>query len=84
MKKTICRGCKEEIITKKERYVHVEDYNCEVKETENYWHLKCFAKAMNRDLTEMEKQTFSLLKNAQGLFARVNKAFPKQEEEFVI
>jgi len=64
----ICRGCKKEIKTATERYTHVEDWNCEYKENESWWHLNCFGKAMNRDLTELEKTAAIMLKKAGNIY----------------
>ena len=64
----ICNLCKKEIDTKKEKYVHVEDWNKEEKQREIWCHLKCFNKAMNRELNELESQAKSLLNNAGKIF----------------
>jgi len=82
----ICHFCKEEINTKKERYVHVEDWNKERLVEEIWAHLKCFKKAMNRDLTTLEKQAQSMLKKASGIFNSDNfkGMFPEKEEEYII
>ena len=64
----ICTGCKQEIDDEKERYTHVEDYNKLTLDNESWWHLKCFGKAMNRDLTQLEKKACELLYKANTVF----------------
>ena len=82
----ICHFCKEEINTKEEKYVHVEDWNKENLIKEIWAHLNCFKKAMNRDLTALEKQAQGMLKKAGSIFNSDNfqEMFPQKEEEFVI
>ena len=75
--KLICRFCNKEIKTKKEKYVHVEDWNKEKMIKDLWSHLVCFNKAMNRDLTELEKMAQVMLKKAQPILAGLN---PSQEE----
>lgn len=82
----ICHFCKDEIKIKKERYVHVEDIHKE-KVIEEIWsHLKCFKKAMNRDLTVLEKQAQEMLKKAGNIFNNDNfkGMFPEKKEEYII
>lgn len=79
----ICRGCNQEIKTKKERYTHVEDFNCENKEGESWWHIACFKKAMNRTLTELEKTAKMMLDKASTLYKHLPEEF-QQKEEFII
>jgi len=74
----ICAGCKNKINNKKERYVHVEDYNCENKVNESWWHLQCFKKAMNRDLKILERQASIMLNKAGTIFNNLPDEF-KQE-----
>ena len=76
----ICHLCKKEINTKKEKYVHVEDWNCEKMTIEMWTHYLCFKKAMNRDLTEIEKQAQEMLKRAGSIF---NQIAPQQEDYFI-
>lgn len=83
MKNLICSGCKQEINTKKERYVHVEDYDKEKKEQESWWHLQCFKKAMNRDLTLLEKQAKEMLEKANGIFNNLPEEL-KPKEEYIV
>lgn len=74
----ICRGCKQEINTKRERYVHVEDWKCEKMEADSWWHLKCFTKAMNRDLTALEKQAAIMLKKAGNIYNNLPEEFTQE------
>jgi len=76
-----CALCKNEIETKKEKYVHVEDYDKEEKIKEIWCHVVCFNKAMNRDLTQMEKQAQMLLSKANNIFESdmFKEMFPDQE-----
>jgi len=82
----ICNLCKEEINTKKERYVNIVDYDKE-KIVQNVWvHLTCFKKGMNRELTETEREAQQTLKKAQKLLGVLaNKIDPdSNQEEYVI
>jgi len=81
-----CHFCKKEIDTKKEKYAHIEDWEKERLVEEIWAHLKCFKKAMNRDLTALEKQAQEMLKKAGGIFNSDNfkEMFPEKEKEFVI
>lgn len=82
----ICHFCKGDINTKKERYVHIEDWNKEEKTSEIWAHLLCFKKAMNKDLTALEKQAQGMLKKAGNIFNSegFKSMFPEKEEEYVI
>lgn len=77
-------GCKLEINTFMERYTHVEDFNCQTKEGESWWHLRCFGRAMNRDLTEMEKQAIGILSKASKIFENLPEEFQEKEKEYII
>lgn len=82
----ICNLCKNEIDTKKERYVHVEDFD-RGKFVKDLWaHLPCFNRAMNKDLTELEKQAKVMLSQAGRVFESdsFKELFPKKEEEYII
>lgn len=57
-----CNLCKNLINTKLERYIHVEDWNKEVKYNEMWCHLSCFNKSMNRELTQLEKDAKEVLR----------------------
>ncbi len=82
----ICHFCKKEINTMEEKYVHVEDWNKEKLIEEIWCHYLCFKKAMNRDLTALEKQAQGMLKKAGSIFNSdaLKEMFPQKEEEFVI
>jgi hypothetical protein len=82
----ICNLCKKEIITKKERYVHVEDWNKEIIIKDIWCHLSCFNKAMNRDLTETEKKAKEMLDKASRVLDSdyFKEMFPMKEEVVVI
>jgi len=79
----ICRACHKEIKTNKDKYVHVEDWNCNLLEGNNWFHLKCFKKAMNRDLTILEKQAATMLNKAGNIFNNLPDEF-KPKEEYVL
>lgn len=81
-----CYFCKKEIDTKRERYVHVEDWDKEVMVKEIWAHLQCFNKAMNRDLTALEKQAQKMLKKAGSILNSegFKDMFPAKKEEYVI
>ena len=82
----ICHFCKKEINTKKERYVHVEDWEKERVIEEIWAHLNCFKKAMNRDLTVLEKQAQGMLKKAGSIFNSdsFKEVFPQEKKEYII
>ena len=82
----ICDLCKKEINTKKEKYVHVEDFDREKKVNEIWCHLQCFKKAMNRDLTNLEKQAQMMLRRAGGILNSdsFREIFPQKEEEYIL
>jgi len=79
----VCRVCNVKIVTKKERYVHLEDWKCEKMEADSWWHLNCFKKAMNRELTQLEKQAGMMLNKAGAIFKNLPEEF-KPKEEYVI
>ena len=62
--KKVCIACHGKIKENKEKYVHVEDYNRKELKADNWWHLDCFKRAMNRDLKDLERLNHSLLKKA--------------------
>jgi len=80
----ICKACNKEIETKKERYVRVEDWRCEKKEVEGWWHLKCYNKSMNRDLTSLEKQAAEMLKKASAIYSNLPQELTKPKEDYII
>ena len=76
-----CDLCKKQIEVKKEKYVHVEDWENE-KLIKDFWvHFKCFNKAMNRDLTNLEKQSKHILDTALPI---LNNFLPQQKEVYEI
>ncbi len=78
----ICSGCNKEINIKEERYTHLEDFNCQEKRGESWWHVDCFKKAMNRDLTELEKTAKRMLAKASRIYDNLPDDF--KQEEFTI
>lgn len=81
--KLICRGCQSEIIEKKEKYVHIEDWECNKLKIDSWWHLKCFNKAMNRELTALEKKAGFMLDMAGRIFNKLPEEL-KPEVEYEI
>lgn len=78
-------GCKREIDITKDKYVHVEDWNGTKKEAESWWHLKCFVKAMNRELTEIEKMAGEMLNKAKTAYDNLPEDFKKEKpKEYII
>jgi len=77
----ICHFCKEAINEKKERYVSVEDWEREEMKNKIWAHLNCFNRAMNRDLTALEKQASVMLNQAGRVLESdmFNEMFPKKE-----
>lgn len=71
MKPDKCFLCKGKINEKKDRYVHIQDFNKGEKEADEWCHFQCFNKGMNRELTAMEKQAQVLLNQAQGIFSKL-------------
>jgi len=80
----ICKKCNQEIDTKKERYTHIEDWNCEKMEGDSWWHLKCFGEAMNRELTQLEKQAKFMLGKAGTIFNNLPKEMLEKKEEYIL
>jgi len=80
----ICRGCNQEINVEIERYVHVEDWNCMKIESDSWWHLKCFGKAMNKNLTALEKQAANMLKKAGDIYQNLPSELTQSKKEFII
>lgn len=74
----ICNGCHGKINTKKERYVHVEDWTKDNITADSWWHLKCFKKAMNRDLTELEKKASKMLKKAETIYGNLPEEYTQE------
>jgi len=80
--KKICKGCSGRIEENKEKYVHIEDWNKKELTNDSWWHLKCFIKSMNRDLTILEKKAASMLNKADTIFNNLPDEF--KEEAYVI
>ena len=81
----ICAACKKKIDERFDRYTHLEDWAYEKMEGDSWWHLECFKKAMNRDLTALEKQAAKMLNKAGVIFNNLPEEFTKpKEEEFEI
>lgn len=78
----ICNLCKERINEKEDRYVHLEEFNCETIERNTWMHLKCFNKGMNRDLTKLERTAAAMLKKAGNIFNNLPQEFT--EEKYTI
>jgi len=79
-KQLICQACKNKIDIKKDSYTHIEDYNKLKIVGESWWHISCFKKAMNKDLTVLEKQASFMLKKANNIFNKLPKEFGGEEE----
>ena len=79
----ICDMCKKEIDEKKERYVHVEDWEKKKKTKELWMHLACFNKSMNRELTELEKAAKAMLGKATRVYNNLPDEL-KGSEEFAL
>ena len=80
----ICRRCNQEIDTKKEKYTHVEDWNCENIEGDSWWHLKCFLESMNKDSTDLQKNVKSIIERAGSIISNLQNQLPKKEEEYIL
>jgi len=79
----ICEACGCMIDEEKEKYVHVEDWEFKKRKTDTWWHLDCFKKAMNKDLTALEKQAQVMLGKASGMMNMLPEEF-KPKEEYII
>jgi len=78
----ICRACKRIIYEDKERYTHVENWGFGNCESDAWFHLDCFNKAMNKELTALEKQAQLMLNKASGIFNMLPEEMkPKEEYE---
>ena len=75
----ICRKCAGRIDEKRERYTHVEDWYKGKLVGDSWWHVECFAKAMNRDLTEVEKTAAMMLKQAGTLYSNLPEEFKTEK-----
>ena len=71
-----CNLCYERIDEKKERYVHVEDWENKKMQKEIWCHLNCFVRGMNKDLNEMERNAKQLLNKATQM---LDKLVPSEE-----
>ena len=78
----ICRRCAGRIDEKRERYTHVEDWNKGKMEGDSWWHVECFKKAMNRDLTALEKHASMMLGKAGTLYQNLPDEF--KQEKYII
>lgn len=79
MKLDNCFLCKKKINVLKDKYVHIQDFNKLKLETDKWCHHQCFKKAINRELTDMEKQAQALLNQAQGVFNKLGGVQPVYE-----
>ncbi|MAG61794.1 hypothetical protein CMI43_03195 [Candidatus Pacearchaeota archaeon] len=79
-----CNLCKVSIKVESGEYVHIEDYKKEKVVSDMWCHLKCFKKAMNRELTALEKQAKEMLGRAGGIFESdsFKQMFPNKQKEF--
>ena len=71
----ICRRCAGRIDEKRDRYTHVEDWNRGSLEGDSWWHIECFKKAMNRELTQLEKTAAMMLNKAGTLYSNLPEEF---------
>ena len=71
----ICKACAGRIDEKKDRYVHVEDWSKKEITGESWWHFECFKKAMNRELTQLEKTAAMMLNKAGTLYSNLPDEF---------
>jgi hypothetical protein len=65
-----CNLCHREINTKKERYVCVQDWAMGKKIKQLWMHLVCFNQAMNKELTDVQKQAQEMLARCGGIMDR--------------
>ena len=79
-----CRACKKEINMKRDKYIHLEQYDKGNLVDNNWWHLICFNKSMNRELTTLEKQAQEMLKKASLLYKNLPGELFDKKEEYII
>jgi len=81
-----CKLCQEPLNIKKDKCVHVEDWDRGKQLTDIWCHIVCFNKSMNRELTELER-------NAKGIIAKAGRVlesdmfqemFPERKKEYII
>lgn len=71
----ICRACAGRIDEKKDRYTHVEDWDKKELKGDSWWHLNCFKKSMNRDLSQLEKTAKIMLNKAGTIYGNLPDEF---------
>ena len=76
-----CNLCKKKIEVDQERYVHIEDYDLAQLINEIWCHCSCFNKAMNRELTQIEKEATEMLERIKPMF---NKLLGTKQEVYNI
>lgn len=66
MKKLTCGLCKQSI-KKNQKYIHLEDWLNDKRESELWAHYECYMKGFNRNLTEAEKKAMELIDRARPM-----------------
>lgn len=77
----ICGLCRNEIFVEEDKYIHVEDWEKEKMKKTMWCHFNCFKKAMNKDLTQLQKQAQEMLSRAGGIFnsEQFKEMFPEEK-----
>ena len=83
-KEVICAGCGAVINTNLEKYTHIEDFSCKKLEGESWWHVGCLGKAMNRDLTQLEKAAAMLVGKAIPIYDKLERELNDGKTEYAI
>lgn len=78
----ICRKCVKKINEDTDRYVHIEDWSKRNIDGDSWWHLECFKKSMNKDLTALEQQAALMLGKARNIYNNLPDEF--KQEQYVI
>lgn len=74
-----CDLCHKPIETKKERYTCVQDWDKGNIKKVMWMHLACFGEAMNKELTEVQKQAQDMLKRCGNIMDRF---YGKEQEVY--
>ena len=77
----ICNLCHKDIDTKNERYVHIEDYDCEERKTDMWCHLNCYNQSTNKD--EVNGMLKKFLFDAGKTLNNIKKQIPGGEDEVI-
>jgi len=81
MNEIICSACNNIIYLNKDEFEHLESWKGKDMKMESWWHKKCFKKAMNRDLTQLEKTAQIMLQKAGSIFNNLPQELTQEKFE---